>query len=463
MHAAFIARDQAAESVPIWFVSRSNWQSVRESLDQQALAYADSADFEPTPGRFLALPGPSGRVGSVLFAIEGADAKYRDRFLSGLLPERLPAGTFRFANAPHDTRLACLAFALGGYRFKRYVAQQDKPIRLVLPDGVDGEDLSRIVEGVVLARDLINTPANDMGPDDLDVAARTVAKQHGATIRTIEGDDLISQNYPLVHAVGRAAARPPRLIDMQWGDPKDPKVTLVGKGVCFDTGGLDIKPEERMRIMKKDMGGAASVLALAHMVMDRGLKLRLRVLIPAVENSISGAAFRPLDIYRARSGISVEIGHTDSEGRLILADALAAADEEKPDLLIDLGTLTGAARTALGPELSAFYTDDEDLAAAFARCATAENDPAWRLPLWPPYKAMLDSKIADINNDAPPAFAGSITCALFLQRFVGAATRWLHLDIYDWMPAAKPGRPEGGECQAARALYALLAARYGSR
>ena len=463
MHSAFIARDKAGEFVPIWFVSRSSWQNLRESLDQQALAYADSAGFEPAPGRFLALPGPSGRIGSVLFGIEGADAKYRDRFLSGLLPERLPAGTFRFANAPHDTRLACLAFALGCYRFKRYLAQQDKQARLVLPDGVDGEDLSRVVDGVVLARDLINTPANDMGPDDLDVAARTVAKQHGATVRTIQGDDLISQNYPLIHAVGRAAARPPRLIDMVWGDPKDPKVTLVGKGVCFDTGGLDIKPEERMRIMKKDMGGAASVLALAHMLMDRGLKLRLRVLIPAVENSISGSAFRPLDIYRSRSGISVEIGHTDSEGRLILADALAAADEEKPDLLIDLGTLTGAARTALGPELSAFYTDDEDLAAEFARCATAENDPAWRLPLWPPYKAMLDSKIADINNDAPPAFAGSITCALFLQRFVGAATRWLHLDIYDWMPSAKPGRPEGGECQAARALYALLATRYGSR
>jgi leucyl aminopeptidase len=463
MHAAFIARDQAAESIPIWFVSRSTWQALRQSLDQTALAYADSAGFQPTPGRFLALPGPSGRIGSVLFAIEGADVKYRDRFLSGLLPERLPAGAFRFANAPHDTRLACLAFALGCYRFDRYVTEPDKQVQLVLPDGVDGADLSRIVEGVVLARDLINTPANDMGPGDLDAAARTVAKQHGATIRTIEGDDLIGQNYPLIHAVGRAAARPPRLIDMQWGDPKDPKVTLVGKGVCFDTGGLDIKPEERMRIMKKDMGGAASVLALAHMLMGRGVKLRLRVLIPAVENSISGAAFRPLDIYRARSGLSVEIGHTDSEGRLILADALAAADEEKPDLLIDLGTLTGAARTALGPELSAFYTDDEDLAAEFARYATAENDPAWRLPLWPPYKAMLDSKIADINNDAPPAFAGSITCALFLQRFVSAATRWLHLDIYDWMPAAKPGRPQGGECQASRALYALLSARYGSR
>ena len=231
--------------------------------------------------------------------------------MSGLLPERLPAGAFRFANAPHDTRLACLAFALGCYSFKRYAAGPDKIVRLVLPEGIDGEDLSRIVEGVWLARDLINTPANDMGPGELELATRTVAKQHGATVRTVEGDNLISQNYPLIYAVGRAAARHPRLIELLWGDLNDPKVTLVGKGVCFDTGGLDIKPEDRMRIMKKDMGGAASVLALAHMLMDRRVKLRLRVLIPAVENSISGAAFRPLDIYRARSGISVEIGHTN--------------------------------------------------------------------------------------------------------------------------------------------------------
>jgi leucyl aminopeptidase len=300
-----------------------------------------------------------------------------------------------------------------------------------------------------------------MGPGELELAVRTVARQHGATVRTVEGDDLLSQNYPLIHAVGRAAAQTPRLIDLVWGNADDPKVTLVGKGVCFDTGGLDIKPDSRMRIMKKDMGGAASVLALAHMLMDCRVKLRLRVLIPAVENSIAGDAFRPLDIYRSRNGLSVEIGHTDSEGRLVLADALAAADEEKPELLIDLGTLTGAARVALGPELPAFYTDDEGMAAELARCAAVENDPLWRLPLWPPYKSMLESKIADINNDAPPAFAGSITCALFLQRFVNPATTWLHLDIYAWTPTAKPGRPEGGELQAARALYKLLATRYG--
>jgi leucyl aminopeptidase len=248
---------------------------------------------------------------------------------------------------------------------------------------------------------------------------------------------------------------------MSWGDPTARKVTLVGKGVCFDTGGLDIKPDNAMLLMKKDMGGAASVLALAHMIMDRKLNVRLRVLIPAVENAISGAAFRPLDIYRSRKGLQVEVGNTDAEGRLILADALAFADEEAPELLVDMGTLTGAARVALGPDLPPFYTDDEALAADVARHARAENDPVWRLPLWRPYDQMLDSKVADMNNIATGGFAGSIICALFLNRFVAAAKAWLHFDIYAWMPTAKPGRPEGGECQAARALYALLAERYG--
>ncbi len=275
------------------------------------------------------------------------------------------------------------------------------------------------------------------------------------------GDDLLAQNFPLIHAVGRAAARAPRLIDLSWGDPAARKVTLVGKGVCFDSGGLDIKPDTAMLLMKKDMGGAASVLALAHMIMDRKLNLRLRVLIPAVENSISGAAFRPLDVYRSRKGLWVEVGNTDAEGRLILADALALADEESPELLVDMGTLTGAARIALGPDLPPFYTDDDALAAELARHGRTENDPLWRLPLWRPYDQMLDSKVADMNNIASGGFAGSIICALFLNRFVAAAKTWLHFDIYAWTPAAKPGRPEGGECQAARALYALLAERYG--
>jgi leucyl aminopeptidase len=459
MHAAFVTQSKGA-AIPIWFASSANWKDVRQSLDQQAVAYADAAGFEPKPGRFVLLPGKSGTVGGVVFAIESRDEKFRDPFLPGSLAELLPAGTYRFANSPHDTRLAALSFALGSYRFNRYGGAPPKQVRLVLPDDVDGDDLSRIVEGVTLARDLINTPANDMGPAELDEAARSLARRHGADVQTIEGEDLIKQNFPLIHAVGRASARAPRLIDLQWGDPGHPRVTLVGKGVCFDTGGLDIKPGGSMQLMKKDMGGAATVLALAHMLMDRGVRLRLRVLIPAVENAVSGTAFRPLDIYRARSGISVEVGNTDAEGRLILADALAAADEEKPELLIDLGTLTGAARVALGPDLPAFYTDNDGIAEEVARHAAAENDPLWRLPLWPPYKSMLETKIADISNDAGSRFAGSITCALFLQRFVAAARVWLHFDIYAWTPKAKPGRPEGGECQAARALYALLAARY---
>jgi leucyl aminopeptidase len=270
----------------------------------------------------------------------------------------------------------------------------------------------------------------------------------------------LEQGFPLIHAVGMASTRAPRLIDFSWGDPSHPKVTLVGKGVCFDTGGLDLKPSAGMLNMKKDMGGAANVLALAQMVMDAKLKLRLRVLIPAVENAVAGNAFRPLDIFRSRKGLSVEIGNTDAEGRLILADALAYADEERPELLIDMGTLTGAARVALGPDLPPYYTEDETLALDIARCAREENDPLWRMPLWAPYDSWLDAKAADITNAPSGGFAGSITCALFLQRFVEHARSWLHFDIFAWTPSAKPGRPEGGECQAARAMFRLLGERY---
>ena len=318
-----------------------------------------------------------------------------------------------------------------------------------------------MAEAATLARDLINTPANDMGPAQLAQAARDLAVRFGAQFNCIVGDELTHQNFPLIHAVGIASPRTPRLIDLTWGDPAHPKVTLVGKGVCFDTGGLDLKPSSAMLIMKKDMGGAANVLALALMVMDAKLKVRLRVLIPAVENAVAGNAFRPLDVFPSRKGATVEIGNTDAEGRLVLADALAFADEEAPDLLIDLGTLTGAARVALGPDLPPFYTNDETLALDIARCAKAENDPLWRLPLWAPYDSWLDSKVADISNAPSGTFAGSITCALFLQRFVAAAKSWLHVDIYGWTPSAKPARPEGGECQAARAIYKLLGERYG--
>jgi leucyl aminopeptidase len=464
MHPVFVTRSKAA--VAIWFVTAATVPKVVARFDKRTRAYVKAAGFEPKAGRHLILPSADG-VGGVLFALEEAGNGY-NAFLPGLLPGVLPAGTFRFANAPHDARLAALAFALGAYRFARYrKAPRNKvgaSVRLALPDGVDGDDLSRIVEAMTLARDLINTPANDMGPADLEAAAAALAKQHRAKFSAIVGDNLRKQNFPLIHAVGRAAdaSRAPRLLDLRWGKPGDPKVTLVGKGVCFDTGGLDLKPENAMLIMKKDMGGAATVLALAHMIMGAGLRVALRVLIPAVENSVAGDAFRPLDVYPSRKGLSVEIGNTDAEGRLILADALALADEESPDLLIDMGTLTGAARVALGPELPPYYTDDERLAAEVARHAAAENDPLWRLPLWRRYDQNIDSKVADVNNVASGGMAGSIICALFLKRFVSAATTWLHFDIYAWTPSAKPGRPEGGECQAARALYALLAERYGS-
>ena len=461
MHPVFVARGEAAEAVPIWFVTIAGWEDGGGPLDAATRVFARAAGYEPRPGSHLLVPATNSKLGGVLFGIENPKAANKNLFLPGKLADLLPAGTYRFANKPHDARLAVLAFALGSYRFTRYRKGDGKVVRLELPEGVDAAEISRVAEAATLARDLINTPANDMGPTELEKAARDLAARYGAKVDAIVGDDLLARNFPLIHAVGRAAAGAPRLIDMTWGDAKAPKVTLVGKGVCFDSGGLDIKSESAMLMMKKDMGGAANVLALAQMVMDAKLKLRLRVLIPAVENAISGNAMRPLDIYRSRKGITVEVGNTDAEGRLILADALALADEEGPELLIDMGTLTGAARVALGPELPPFYTDDEALAAKVAQHAAAENDPVWRLPLWRPYEAMLDSKTADINNVSSGSFAGSIICALFMQRFVESAKSWLHFDIYAWTPGAKPGRPEGGECQAARAVYALLRERYG--
>ncbi len=461
MHPVFLPRGQSATTVPVTFVNAATWRDLRARLAAPERAFADAAGFEPKAGRHLLLPGREGGIAGVLFAIEPEENADKDLFLPGTLSDVLPAGAYRFANAPHDSKLAALAFALGCYRFTRYRKQDEKAITLELPGNVDGDELSRIVDGVFLARDLINTPANDMGPAELEAAARTLADRHGASVRSVVGDDLINENFPLIHAVGRAAARAPRLIDITWGDPSHPKVTLIGKGVCFDTGGLDIKPESGMLNMKKDMGGAACMLALAHMLMDRGAKLRLRVLIPAVENAVSGSAFRPRDIYRSRKGLTVEIGNTDAEGRLVLADAIALADEEQPDLIADLATLTGAARVALGTEIPPFYTDDDALAAALAGCATSENDPLWRMPLWRPYDQLLESKVADVNNVSSGNFGGSITAALFLRRFVEAAKAWLHCDIYAWNQTAKPGRPEGAECQAARALYALLVSRYG--
>ena len=455
------ATDAATPATPVTFVTRANRDAVIAALPPPAQKFAESSHFTARPGQCLALPGADGGIAQVLFGLEDGDSRRLDRFRPGQLPSLLPPGTYRFANAPHDARLATLAFALGSYRFGRYRDLEPPDVRLVPPDAVDADAVSRIAEAAALARDLINTPANDMGPAELEDTTRRLAGRFGASIDVIAGDDLLRQNFPLIHAVGMASARAPRLIDLTWGNPSHPRVTLVGKGVCFDTGGVDLKPASGMLIMKKDMGGAANVLALAQMVMAARLKLRLRVLIPAVENSVAGNAFRPLDIFPSRRGPTVEVGNTDAEGRLVLADALALADEESPELLIDLGTLTGAARVALGPDLPPFYTDNDALAAEVALCADEENDPLWRMPLWGLYDAWLDSKVGDINNAPANGFAGSITCALFLQRFVEQAEDWLHVDIYGWTPSARPGRPEGGECQAARAIFRLLSQRYG--
>lgn len=449
--------------VPILLVSPAGWPNVARSLAPAQRRLAEASSFSPKPGQCLLVPNGEGAIERVLFGVEDFDAAGWDRFRTGLLPALLPPGTYQFecTDAAFDARLATLAFVLGSYRFDRYRKPEPRGVSLICPRDVDARAITVTADAVALARDLINTPANDMGPQELDAAARAVAAECGGDVRVIVGDDLLGENFPLIHAVGKGSARAPRLIDWRWGNANDPKVTLVGKGVCFDSGGLDIKPEAAMQLMKKDMAGAATVLALARMVARAGLRIRLRVLIPAVENAVSGAAFRPLDVYPSRKGLTVEIGNTDAEGRLVLADALALADEEAPDLLIDMGTLTGAARVALGPDLPPFYTADEMLADDLARAARAENDPLWRMPLWAPYASWLDSKTADIGNVAAGSFAGSIVCALFLQRFVTRARSWLHVDIFGWTPKAAPGRPEGGECQAARALFALLAERFG--
>ena len=456
MHPIFAGAGERA--VPILFVTTANFAQSTQVLDAREQAFLKAAGFEPKAGKHLIVPDAEGKLAGVLFGLEDADNPARDLFRPGALPGLLPEGTYRFANAPHDARLGALAFALGCYQFARYRKPSGRSLRLVVPEGVDDEDLSRIVEAVTLCRDLTNTPSNDMGPAELEAAARALAEQHGASVQVTSGDALL-KSFPLVAAVGAGSARSPRLIDFSWGRDSDPKVTLVGKGVCFDTGGLDIKTEAGMLNMKKDMGGAATALALGHMIMARKLKVKLRILVPAVENSISGTSFRPRDVYRSRKGISVEIGNTDAEGRLILADALTFACEDDPALLIDFATLTGAARVALGPDVPPFFTDDDKLAAELATAAASEFDPVWRMPLWRPYEAMLDSKVADINNVASGGQGGAITAALFLRRFV-KATSWLHLDIFAWTPSARPGRPEGAELQSARALYALLKARY---
>jgi leucyl aminopeptidase len=419
--------------------------------------WISAVGFRAEPGTFAFLAGNGGRPsGLIACPLEGESV-----WAFAGLPMALPEGSYVLESG--DDRAStdfALGWALESYAFTRYKKPKRAPAKLVWPANADRREVERIAQAVSLVRDMINTPAEDMGPEELADAVLTVAKSHGATTRVITGDDLLRHNYPTIHIVGRASSRAPRLIDLRWGDEAAPKVTLVGKGVCFDTGGLDLKPREGMLEMKKDMGGAAVMLGLAAALMSANTPIRLRLLIPAVENSVAGNAYRPRDIVRTRSGKTVEIGNTDAEGRLVLCDALTEADSEHPDLLLDCATLTGAARIALGPELQALYCDDDAVAGALLKAGTEVGDPLWRMPLWRPYRKQIDGKCADLNNVAQGTFAGSIIGALYLAEFVAKSTRWAHLDIMAANPAAKPGRPEGGEATGMRALYAYIRQRY---
>ena len=456
---------RAAGAVPILPLAEGELKPWLKSQPPTVKAWVESLRFTAKAGSHCLLPGDDGALARVLLGIDPADGPYA---YAGL-PAALPLGRYRLeASGAEDPReranQAALGWALGSYAFGRYRKARDFA-SLAWPKGADRGAVTRTAEATRLVRDLINTPAGDLGPAELAVAARKLARSQGAKVSVIVGDALLKQNYPAVHAVGRASAQAPRLIDLRWGR-KGPRVTLVGKGVCFDSGGLDLKSAGGMKLMKKDMGGAAHVLGLASMVMAAGLPLRLRVLVPAVENSVAGNAFRPLDVLKTRKGLTVEVGNTDAEGRLILCDALAEACREKPDLLIDFATLTGAARVALGTGLPALFCNDEALAQDLLDQGLAQHDPLWRLPLHQPYRKSLDSPVADLNNISDGPYGGAITAALFLEAFVDAGIPWAHFDLMAWNLSAGPGRPKGGEAMGLRAVYGAvekLAKKRGSK
>jgi leucyl aminopeptidase len=457
----FASDGAPGNEIPIWMVGRATALDTLP-LSPAQRAFAEATGFKGSAKQQALLPGPDGAIAAVLFGLgDGAAGEPcgSSELLVGQLAQSLPSGRYRLAQEAQDPTLAAIAWGLGGYRFTRYKSKNASPssASLRLPEGADRALAVNTIEAVRLGRDLINTPASDLGPAEIEAAARDLAQRHGARIAVIVGDELLKKNFPMIHAVGRASARPPRLIDLTWGDEGAPTVTLVGKGITFDTGGLDIKPSSAMLLMKKDMGGAAAALTLAHIIMAQKLPVRLRVLIPTAENAISGDAFRPGDVLLSRAGMSVEVGNTDAEGRLVLADAIALADEEAPQNLIVFATLTGAARAALGPDLPALFTNDDTFAREMVATAAGVGDPVWRLPLWTGYDAKLDSPVADMNNVWEAPFAGSIIAALFLKRFATKAKRFAHFDLFGWRPGANALGPRGGEPQVARGLYAVLA------
>jgi leucyl aminopeptidase len=445
-------------SRPIHLVTTERLEAFLSEQPEPVRRWMTETGFAAGAGELALLPGEDGGCAGAVLGLGGAAARKRARFALADAANRLPEGPWRIATelAPEDAHEAALGWLLGQYRYTRYAGGGSAPkASLEMPDGLDASRIEAIAEGEALTRDLINTPASDMGPEELEAAVRELAGRHGAEVSVVLGEDLIAQNFPMIHAVGRASPRTPRLIELRWGS-EGPALTLVGKGVCFDTGGLDIKPAASMGLMKKDMGGAATVLGLAHMIMSTGTAVRLRVLIPAVENAISGASFRPQDILTSRKGLTVEINNTDAEGRLVLADALALAVEEPTELVVSMATLTGAARVAVGPDLAPFYTGDDSLADMLSEAGRAVRDPVWRMPFHDPYEPMIEPGIADLDNAPKGGFAGSITAALFLRRFVADDTRYVHFDIYGWQPNSAPGRPKGGVGQGARALFEAL-------
>ena len=457
MHTRFAAPSKSA--IPVHIIEKD--AALPAFLNETQRDWVASTGFNATLGAVALVPD-KGRIAAVLVGWGTDKIRARGRFHLAEAVQKLPEGVYEIASGIPDADLenAALSWLLSNYRFSKYRDQSAPKAALVAPKAVNTARIEALVEGDNLARDLINTPASDMGPDALETAFFALGAKHNADVSVITGDDLLTQNLPMIHAVGRASDQAPRLLDMRWGPQDAPMITLVGKGVCFDTGGLNIKPGASMGLMKKDMGGSATAMGLAHMVMALNLPVRLRLLVPAVENSISAGAFRPQDILISRKGLSVEVNNTDAEGRLVLADTLTLADEENPDLLLCLATLTGAARVALGPDLPPFYCDNTDLADEIARAATQTHDPLWRMPFWEPYESMIEPGIADLDNAPAGGMAGSVTAALFLRRFVDNSAGFAHFDIYGWTPVAKPARPKGAACQAARALLQVIEGRY---
>ena len=451
------------DAIPLYLIKSAQAEDALEALDDAARAWVELHGFNGKLGQIALVPDGEGKISEALFGWGTAKDRAKRRFALGDFAAKAPKGVYEIQTdlRKDEAEEAALGWLLSAYRYTDYKEASEQKAQLIAPENIDPNRLKFIAAGVCAARDLINTPANDMGPSKLEAAAKELAEAHGAEFTSIVGDDLLGQNFPMIHAVGRASVDAPRLLDIRWGEKDAPMVTLVGKGVCFDTGGLDLKTAAGMRQMKKDMGGAANILALAHMVMAGQLPVRLRVLIPAVENAVAGNAFRPGDILPTRKGLTVEIGNTDAEGRLVLSDALAYASEENPELMIDMATLTGAARIAMGIDISPVFSNDDEMAADIVEGGQLARDPVWPMPLWDPYDDDLNATHADLDNAPPGGHGGAITAALFLRRFVGEDISWAHFDIMAWNNVTKPGRPKGGECMTARACFAMLEKRYG--